>query len=174
MQVLEESPGAAQGEYASPLVSTWTCGLTFPRAVEVRAPDIQSRCARIRPDQSEKLCLDGDWYTLLITDKKIHQTPPAELGTSHLQTETQTENCPVSPSLHEPDAQGRTFDSEEKHSPDERRPHACELRGRIMNYHLFGTMASLAPVNIFQVGTDEERAETPRLSSFICTSLWET
>ena len=34
---------------------------------------------------------------------------------------------------------------------------------------LLGTMASLslAPVNIFKAGADEERAETARLSSFI-------
>ncbi|KAK1328163.1 hypothetical protein QTO34_012586 [Cnephaeus nilssonii] len=59
----------------------------------------------------------------------IYITPPAELGTSHLQTETQTENCPVSPRPHEPDAQGRTFDSEEKRSPDERRPHDVDTEG---------------------------------------------
>ncbi|KAK1328166.1 hypothetical protein QTO34_012589 [Cnephaeus nilssonii] len=98
MQVLEEPPGAVQGEHAGPLVSSWTCGLTCPRTALGRAPGTQNRV------------------------------------------------------------------------PD------LELRGRRVRGHLFGTVASLslAPVNIFQVVADEERAETGHLSSFIGPSLRES
>ena len=43
------------------------------------------------------------------------------------------------------------------------------MRGSLLYAESVGTMASLslAPVNIFKAGADEERAETARLSSFI-------